>query len=491
MQFGEDVIVGLFGNEAAEDEDPNRLHQYYFKGDSYSQITANQPLRVLVGHKGIGKSALFKVALAEAYERSRMSLLIQPNDLEKIGFGNVDFLSRVRDWTHGLCRIVIRKLFYTLGIRGESLNDKIQKLNSYGNHISDFMEETFREMKSAGECLSEKENAFIEDFLKTKTLLVYIDDLDRGWEGKQEDITRLSALLNSVRDISRENRGICFKVSLRADVYYLVRTSDESTDKIEGSVIWLAWTNHEILVQLIKRIETYFGRCVDESRLLRTSQYQLAQDYLALIMETRFTGLGKWHNAPIHRVLMSLIRKRPRDLVKLCTLAARQAYRNNSETIRTAHFSAVFDSYSQGRIQDTINEYKSELPNIAELLMNMKPNSQESKNGSGYVYTTDVLIKKIDNIQESHRFRFVGSNKPVSSKDLAAFLYKINFLTARKQDGNARIERKYFEESRYLFPIFADFGFDWEIHPAYRWALQPDNISSIFKTLDLSIDQSD
>lgn len=61
---------------------------------------------------------------------------------------------------------------------------------------------------------------------------------------------------------------------------------------------------------------------------------------------------------------MSLIRKRPRDLIKLCTLAARQAHQARSPLIRTTHLQAIFDEYSQGRIQDAINEYRSELPEI-------------------------------------------------------------------------------------------------------------------------------
>ena len=28
--------------------------------------------------------------------------------------------------------------------------------------------------------------------------------------------------------------------------------------------------------------------------------------------------------------------------------------------------------------------------------------------------------------------------------------------------------------------LFVDFGYDWEVHPAFRWALQPDNLDDIF-----------
>ena len=74
---------------------------------------------------------------------------------------------------------------------------------------------------------------------------------------------------------------------------------------------------------------------------------------------------------------MSLIRKRPRDLVKLCTLAARNAFEKNYNTIQTDNFKAIFEEYSHGRIQDTVNEFKSELLQIERLLLNMKPSKKE------------------------------------------------------------------------------------------------------------------
>src|SRR5690606_26861671 len=185
--------------------------------------------------------------------------------------------------------------------------------------------------------LSASKQAILKSFLQSNKISVYIDDLDRGWEGRKRDTQRISALLNAIRDISTENRGIFFRVSLRSDVYYLARTSDESTDKIAGSVIWHSWSNHEILVLLVKRIESYFGREVDENELLNKHQWNLFS-YLNEIVEERFTGRGHWNNAPMYRVLMSLIRKRPRDLVKLMTLAGREANRSGSSIITTNHF---------------------------------------------------------------------------------------------------------------------------------------------------------
>jgi hypothetical protein len=277
--------------------------------------------------------------------------------------------------------------------------------------------------------------------------------------------------------------GIYFRVSLRSDVYYLARTSDESTDKIEGSVIWCSWTNHEILVLLIKRIESYFGREVNESNLLTTHQSEL-MNYLTPVIEAKFTGKGHWENAPMYRVLMSLIRKRPRDLVKLLTLAGREARNCNADYISTNHLLSVFEEYSQGRLQDTFNEYRSELPDIEKLILGMRPSKIQRRASQGYVYTTDELLKKLKTIEERGQFRWANGSI-VDTKGLAAFLYKINFITARKKLDSG-IDRKYFEENRYLSNKFTEFGYDWEVHPAYRWALQPENPMDIFNELELS-----
>ncbi|EKF9445047.1 hypothetical protein BOO35_19020 [Vibrio navarrensis] len=478
MQFEEFEIQRLFGHEAAEDEDPERLREYYFKSKAYNQVVNDLPLRILVGHKGIGKSALFQVAIAEEAERNRLTLLIKPDDIIGIGENTDNFLQLIRDWKSGINEIIAKKALTSFGMLHDGWRSK---LNQYGGAALDFLAATLGKQDAVN--LNPAKEAILADFLKHNKISVYIDDLDRGWHGRKLDIQRISALLNAIRDISTENRGIYFRVSLRSDVYYLARTSDESTDKTESSVIWYSWTNHEILVLLVKRIESYFGREVDEEKLLKLHQSELMV-YLKPIIEERFTGRGHWQNAPMYRVLMSLIRKRPRDLVKILTLAARQARTKGASLIGTEHLESIFEEYSQGRLQDTINEYRSEMPDIEKLILGMRPSKMQRKASEGYVYTTDKLLKKINSIEEQGKYRTIDG-KLFETKELAAFLYKINFITARKSIENG-IDRKYFEENRYLSNKFTEFGYDWEVHPAYRWALQPEDPLKIFQELELS-----
>ncbi len=481
IEFTDENVSKLFGKEAAEDEEFDRLQSYYIKSRTHEKLTSNLPLRILVGHKGIGKSAIFTIARHEDMESHNISILIRPDDISSIGKDVNDFDQMIRDWKIGLVTIVSNKIceyIHDLLPINEDEKKKVSIVTQFIPYVKQYFQ---KKLEDSG--ISDTDKIVVANFLKTNRIIVYIDDLDRGWESKSTDIRRISALLNAVRDLSNDNKGLQFRISLRTDVFFLVRTSDESTDKIGDSVIWHSWTNHEILLLLIKRIESFFGREFNVDTHRNTHQSYLSH-YLDSVFEKRFTGNGKWENKPMYVILMSLIRKRPRDLVKLCNAAAKNAFENYKTKIDTDSLKNIFVTYSQDRIQDTVNEYRSELKDIERLLLNMKPSSFEKRKNKGYIYTTNELHKEIDSIMQGGTFYFTNGRK-ATTRDLHHFLYKINFITARKIREDDYIDRKYFEENRYLTSQTSDFGYDWEIHPAFRWALCPDRID-LYKDIELS-----
>ena len=202
--FTEENISKLFGQEAAEDEEFDRLQSYYIKNKTHEKLTANLPLRILVGHKGIGKSAIFTIARHEDIDAHRISILIRPDDIANIGKGGVDFSQMIRDWKKGLTAIITEKIFDNLGLF--SKNEDYRELVSTGGKIINFLKNTFSgKIKEIN--LDSTDKAIINQFLKENRIIIYIDDLDRGWESKREDIQRISALLNAVRDMCNDNKG--------------------------------------------------------------------------------------------------------------------------------------------------------------------------------------------------------------------------------------------------------------------------------------------
>lgn len=480
ITFTEEEIQGLFGSLAAEDENRERLKEYFFKNDTYNKIHNFLPLRILVAHKGIGKSAIFRVSYLENIEKNVLSLWVKPDDIAELGKTEEsdDFLQLIRKWKFGLNKLIVELVMqnFMMDLSDGFASSIIEKGIGLIDKVTSIV-------KKAGEVVdidaTKKEMA--KQYLKNKKIVIYIDDLDRGWSGSRESIKRISALLNAVRDMSNDEEGLCFKISLRSDVYYLVRTADESTDKIDGNVLWLNWTEHQLLVLLSKRVQSYLGKNLSEKELLKKPQFEIA-DYLNPIMEPNFMGDGKWHERRIHYILLSLIRRRPRDLVNLCTLAARSAKENGHSKINTDDWEYVFERYSQDRLQDTINEHRYELPDIERLLLGMKPSHRAKRSSEVFIYDNERLISKISGIMQGGKF-YYSNGREATVQDLIAFLYKINFIVGRKDMPDGYIDRKYFEDNRYISNQYVDFGYEWEVHPAFRWALYPES-QDIFASLD-------
>lgn len=478
IQFTEENIRKLFGFEDAEGEPINRLQEFYFKNDIYEEVISELPLRILVGHKGIGKSALFKIAMNEQESKGNLTILIRPDDIAEIGEKHDTLLISINKWKYGLSSIITEKVLTNFGLSNHSVKGKIIQ---YGMKITNLIADTAKPYLKNKVDLNPTKKKLIESFLKDEKVIVYLDDLDRGWQNRKEGIIMISALLNSLRDLSYLNPGLSFKLSLRSDVYAAIRFEDESSDKITGSVTWLSYSLHEIYVMLVMRVLNFLEEPYNEDNLREMDQRRLSY-FLEPIMDINFSGRGQWEKAPIHNVLLSLIRKRPRDMVKLCSLAAKKARKDKSTLIKTKHWEEIFEEYSQGVIHDTIVEYKSELKDIERLIFGMKPDRKPKEASEAFNFTTEELKLKINKVIERGKFEF-SNNKLATAQDLATFLYKINFLTAWKRLKDDRIQRRYFDENNYLSSSFVDFGYNWEVHLAYRWALQPDTLENILSRL--------
>lgn len=472
-KFNDETIETLFGADDAEYERPERFKEYFFYNGAYDSVISNLPIRVLVGHKGVGKSALLRRAFLADTEAGKIALWLQSGEIDAIrpiNSTSQSLVSRIEGWKQGISAFLasnLLKLVYPDSY--ETVLDQIRG----GSATS------LRELCTRALDLFAKERSLDP---KSITVTLYIDDIDRGWTANTEDIRNISALLNAMRDIAGPDDRIRFRIGLRSDVYFLVRTSDESTDKIERNVVWIRWTNDEILRLAAKRIETFFKINIDEKTLKGLQQQQITSTILSKVIDPIFRGKGHWDNRPTHNVLLSLTRARPRDLIKLFHGAARRAQSRNHQIISSEDLNDSFQSYSQERLQDIINEFRTELPQIENLLLNMRPTKRQQRTADSYRFSTDRLSVKLQEIIGHVTLRFTNG-RYVTPRSLIQFLYKIDFITARR-DNDAGIDRKYFDESRFLATEIVEFGYGWEIHPAYRWALQPQDIQDVIDSLD-------
>lgn len=167
--FDDETIQTLFGYEDAESESLERLKSYYFKNETYARIVANLPLRILVGHKGTGKSALFKIAMSEDKENGDLPILIKPDDVAELGKNNENFLLKIRQWKLGLIKIVGEKVFSEFGIFDDDIKNKLSR---FGLKLVSYITDTVKVVQENVD-LSASQIKLINNYLE-KSVLLYI-----------------------------------------------------------------------------------------------------------------------------------------------------------------------------------------------------------------------------------------------------------------------------------------------------------------------------
>ena len=146
--------------------------------------------------------------------------------------------------------------------------------------------------------------------------------------------------------MTSDMEGLSVRIALRTDVYDMIR-HEEVSDKFESAIITCKWNNQEIMKALAKRICSYFNEPFDEELASdkSTLQYHIVQ-YLNCVFVSYFDKSTRvWANAPTHRVIYSLIRRKPRDMVKLCQSVAEEAYKRKLEEVnyRIAEIDALIN----------------------------------------------------------------------------------------------------------------------------------------------------
>lgn len=480
-KFDDETILNLFGAQAAEDDNPSQLKSYFIRNKAFERAGANIPLRIVVGHKGVGKSALLKMLHLQDASNETLSIWLQPNDISRAWAVSGNFVEKVEGIKRNILSIIAEKSFDELEIFGKQVS-QIPGLSSARSLLRVLTKEISKE---DGPSL---EAGIAGEFQKSGKINIYIDDIDRGWAATSSDIENISALINAARDLVNQDDtdGIRFRIGIRTDAYNLVREHDESGDKFEPYKVPITWTNHEILVLMAKRVANYFNVEFDDNHYMKQragGQLEIAR-YLEPVITEKFEGAGHWANRPIHNVLLSLTRRRPRDLVKLLSGAAQVADKNEKNIITTRDLTDSFPEYSKGRISDLVSEFRSELPEIEQVLYALRPSKKDIQNkDKKYLYTNDELIGRLNALAARSNVYFKNGKK-ATGMSLAEFLFKIDFVIARRE-VNGSIERYYYEDHSKLQSSKASFGMQWEVHPAYRWALNPQKVNEIISELEL------
>ncbi len=481
----------LFGNFAAEDEDPERLKSYFVEKPEFSSFEdAGTPISIVRARKGMGKSALL-ARVAHKLKDSESNVTVTSfSGEELVGQRNFQTSSPhelVNEWQQRLCYSVNAAIGREIGIAltddAIALVETSELAGIKGrNLIGSLLDRIKLKMGSLelDKTLPTDAKNLLERYQSKKrnsTIWIFVDDIDATFRNTAEDRLRVSTFFSACRALARNVRGACIRASVRTDVWGSIRSTDEALDKVEQYIFDLRWSRRETGAILAQRVRSYISKKEMENthpkRLANIRKGGVIPGYVRemvgmsdvdmqnLIFSERFA----WSNFGAHHVVHVFAAGRPRWALQLCKMAAAEASRGgHGHIIKFGFFKQVLERYGQFRIDDVVREHRHQCPQIEDLIHAF--GRQRAR------YSTEGLLAYVENAILSHLQPTIDGRIVQSPVPLAHFLYRINFLLARDATGKAPVFYG-FEDKPHLLRAITnlDEGMVWEIAPSFRQAL--------------------
>ncbi|MBM4285799.1 MAG: hypothetical protein FJ128_11215 [Deltaproteobacteria bacterium] len=473
-----------FGNEAADDVAPEELSSYFVEQAMFNKfLNKNNKILIATARKGVGKSALLQWISHTIHKNDHNALVIKCRgaDLVRSKFNLTSKLTTpneyIRDWMIRLCALVNRQLALTLNMNLKdneiTLDDQITLLETVElegyksrNLIScllDRLLSIFEKRKLTK--IPVKNEIEILKRVKNRKVWILIDDLDATYQNTNIESLELATFFSACRYLGQDLKDTFFRVTMRTDVWAIIRRYDESLDKVEQYVNEILWYQRDFLSLLSLRIKASLEALKIPFPKLKAN-FRIDNKH-ERFLELAFVPKMEWGEKLVdtYKVIYTLSYERPRWAIQLCKLTQEAALRRRGTLIARGDIDEVWGEYGAKRIADLVSEHKHQCPQVQELINAFR--------GSERLMSRDDLFKWINNRVSNHISPVIEGETTRSPREIARFLYRLGFILARSDSPDGSYEHYRFDQ----MPDFLtartdeDFTLKWEIHPCYREAL--------------------
>lgn len=467
-----------FGNEAGEAVSSQEILNCFVELQPFQKyLECRNKILIATAKKGVGKSALIKWIEAKSLEDSNDSIVISVNgsDLVRSCFKLNNILDLpndyIRDWMIRICAIINRKIGAKLKL---ALTDdaitmvEAAELEGFKNRniisaLTERMTKIFESVQHQKD-VPKNEVELLKRYSGKKVWFL-VDDLDATYQHTDKENLELSTFFSACRYLASQTEGICFRITMRTDVWAMIRRYDESLDKVEQYVDNISWNQADFRTLLYKRVTYQMNQLhIDDTPPPKhASKIEIEEHSIDRIFQKRMHWGDKEQRT--YKVLYTLSYHRPRWAIQLCKLTQAEAIKTKMDLIDKTHIDTVWGLYGNKRIADLISEHKHQCSSIEEMLVSFR--------GAERRMNRDVLLDWIKNHITNHMTPIIEGKGEKNPLNIAHFLFRLGFIVARADSEFDDYEHYFFSD----MPDFLstrtndDFGVTWEIHPCYREAL--------------------
>lgn len=471
-----------FGAPAAERDITGGLKDYFVESETFRRVEGRQKF-IILGNRGSGKSAIFKIAAER--ERSRGTLVIElaPEDYSYEMLSSVMRQEKQGSWAkQGAYAAAWKFLIYVLimkrltgegprfktGAAGQvyaylrdhheaEQGNPIALLISYLKRIEGFKIGSFEASLKSRELLKlyrleeiDRLLPAIHELCSRRKVLVLVDELDRGWDGSEDAQAFVAGLFQAAVSINAPTKDLRVIVSLRQELYDSIPSLYEDAQKYRDVMEVVLWDEPMLMELVAKRIK---------HSVPALANVGTEDAWNAVFAETLDYRKNKSFNYLVDRTLY-----RPREIIQFCTDSLEEARRESAWPINYPVISRAELIYSEARTKDIAAEYRYQSPGLMSIF--------EVFRGRSYSFTRDELELLCLGIATGEfgvgkDAGWVLNQEPEFLIDL---LWRIGFLRAQAVGGIKALRRS---GSAYLGPHqVANLNLKtisrFQVHPMFR-----------------------
>lgn len=504
----------VFGNDAADHEDPEVLVGYFYRQDDFDDFhSAKRDFLFVVGRKGVGKSALLRYSEQLRRQPSSVSqgeanaapfvLSLNASDIALDLKPGATAAERIAEWQRRICArlcagigesidvaltdsaISIVEHSELTGFRGRNL------FASLSDRLAIGVLPLTRQRPELASAVEALKRYSIEH--SARAIWLYIDNMDATFTRTTEECLRLSSFLVACKDLTLSVSDLFIRTSLRSDVWAAVRLADEALDKYEQYEHTISWSRNGTRAILARRIRAAWYRkwqlanalsgaeradklrfpAAGPSGIPEIRSHSDEDAMVAKLFADDFTPpVGKRDRSAYadvsaaHHHIHVHSQGRPRWAMQLCKAAAKEAQKVRAPRIAAGHFEQVLHAFGARAIKELHTEFQHACPRLQEILYVFSR--------ARIRWTTSDLLRflqerVIDQLGHVH----IDAKDVKDPLPIAQFLFRIGFLSAVDKPPKGKSEYYRFEERAHLLQssISPDDGMLWDIHPTFRGVL--------------------
>jgi len=388
-----------FGAPAAERDIERGLEEYFVESEAYGRIRSGAK-RILIGGRGIGKSAIFQMLARRERDAGSFVIELAPEDYSYELLTQTMASQSNGSWSkHGayaaawkyliyvliMKEIAVRRVHLPKGTGGEIYRyirdnhvnhraSRLAALVSYLKRMEGIKIGPYEAAVRARELeklykLEEIHHLLpaLREVAESRRVIVLVDELDRGWDSSEDARAFVAGLFQACISVNALHDNLRVYMSLRQELYEEIPELYDDAQKYRDLIETVRWNSGSLLTLIANRI--------------RHSLPALADHDDQACWDTLFASSSGRRSFPymIDRTLY-----RPREIIQFCVQALEHG--RDSGTSVPLSPAAVREAehlYSRERARDIAAEYRFQYPGLLGVM--------EAFRGRDSVITRDDL----------------------------------------------------------------------------------------------------